>query len=159
MTAKESKAVAFIDPAYPGNGGIYGKSTSPVTTCNNGDWAPLIPESALQAAEAERDRLTSCLSQANILIEQFERDWYMACDERDRRLAERDSLEAELGELRRRVGELRTKYEVRRDNWKKQASTSEWHNGHYMQARDIEADLQLLATDGGADGDDDGGES
>ena len=111
MTAKESKAVAVV--GYMDEGGAIMEAA--MRNMNRG-WKyhykiPLVPQSALHAAEAE------------------------------------------LGELRRRVGELRTKYEVRRDNWKKRASTSEWHNGHYMQARDIESDLQLLASDGGSDGD------
>lgn len=48
---------------------------------------------ALQASQAEIERLATCLTKANSQAEEFERKWYLLCDERDAALARLAEIE------------------------------------------------------------------
>lgn len=91
MIIADSRVVAYRWPNERGHFNFLHGNIRPYP-----DAEPLVPLSLLAEAEREVARLTSCLSQANILIEQFERDWYMACDERDRNAAQNDALQSRL---------------------------------------------------------------
>jgi hypothetical protein len=43
----------------------------------------LIAADTIDALVAEVERLTACLAKANSNHEEFERKWYLACEERD----------------------------------------------------------------------------
>ena len=48
---------------------------------------------ALEAAQAEVTRIAGCLERANAQTEEFERKWYLVCDERDAALARLAEIE------------------------------------------------------------------
>lgn len=62
---------------------------------------------ALEALAAECERLQKCVAIANSNHEQFERSWYLACDERDAALAELENCKLAWGLLKTELSALK----------------------------------------------------
>jgi len=62
----------------------------------------------LEQVKAENERLTACLQKANENHEEFERKWYLACDERDALQAKLDALASQEPVGQVWVGDART---------------------------------------------------